>query len=152
MFDGTVLDFGSTNVTVTDVDFTSDNEELIADNDAKKEGTVVINPQPSAQTSIYVDTVTVQADDTNETFVFNLNDLQVDVTLAEDIDVLKYQVESGTTVALEDILGDILTNITSDINKININIPTDSTVTWRQVQHMGLLLYFQKMLQFRLLS
>ena len=130
LFDGTVLDFGSANVTVTDVDFTSDNEELIVDNDATKEGTVVINPQPSAQTSIYVDTVTVQADDTNETFVFDLKDLQVDVTLAEDIDVLKYQVESGATVALEDILGDILTQAPNYINSITINIPTDSTVTW----------------------
>ena len=36
----------------------------------------------------------------------------------------------GTTLALEDILGDNLNNITSDITNINIHIPANATVTW----------------------
>ncbi|MGM9925496.1 MAG: S-layer homology domain-containing protein [Bacillus sp. (in: firmicutes)] len=81
LFDGTVLDFGSTDVTVTDVDFVSDNEDLIADNDAVKAGTVAINPKYNGQTSIYVDTVTVKVKNTTGAFVLDLNDLKVDVSV-----------------------------------------------------------------------
>ena len=81
LFDGTVLDFGSTEVTVTDVDFTTDDETIIADNDAVKEGTVAVSNKYNGNTAIYVDTVTVNVDDTNETYVLDLNDLKVDVSL-----------------------------------------------------------------------
>ena len=94
LFNGTVLDFGSANVTVTDVDFTSDNEELIADNDANKEGTVAISTKYNGQTSIYVDNVTVTMNDTNETVVFNLNDLKVDVNVkAQDSTYMKIGID-----------------------------------------------------------
>ena len=94
LFNGTVLDFGSADVTVTDVDFTSDNEELIADNDANKEGTVAISSKYNGQTSIYVDNVTVTLNDTNETVVFDLNGLKVDVNLkAQDSTYVKLGID-----------------------------------------------------------
>ncbi len=59
----------------------SDNEDLISDNHADKEGTVTVNKKYNSQTSIYVNHVTVTVNDTNETFVLDLNGLQVDVSL-----------------------------------------------------------------------
>lgn len=97
LFDGTVLDFGTTNVTVSDVDFVSSNEAVINDADTTGHQGVITTGDGSA--SVYVDTVTLTTDD-GDIFVVDLKGLKVDVAVDKTVPVFAATYPKATASAI----------------------------------------------------